>query len=496
LPNPLSLRSKISISYKHIAFFIAILGTLWAYLIHIDNIRYLKQSKKATNNNMVLTADDASYISPAENYRLTGVWKDNTEGVSSYIQRPPMMGLLHLPFSVIFGYNNTGVQKYVALVLHFFALFVFGLMATQLLGKKISILVQTIYAILPCFWGYLFYFLTESVTPSLLVFLFYGYVKFQLNQSTKWLFFQSVFSGILLLTRPQLSIFILPFFYFLGIYIRGRHHRKWIIFLSCLFLAFAGFGLWQVRSMSIAKHWAGMHPIYDVTNNTQYRPVHRSFGELFKIWEHNSQQFHSTMTMYWTNRDAPVEQVSTYNKLSWPNHKILHQNEDLLRTFFGEYYQTSMEIIPYEQQNIAAPGESIREINLRLRVDSLTHQLKKQMWKENYITTPLHSMEFMFSKSQLNLYIFQEKYRGKWWMETTRYFCLSIILLSTFLTISQILNRKDRIWFLFGISVLLYLFYLFFIQKMNEERYLMPLLPLFLLSAFERVISFFKKRPK
>jgi len=82
---------------------------------------------------MVMTADDPSYLAPPENLLRKGVWKDNSEGVSSYIQRPPMIGMINLPFDLIFEHGSMGMQKYVALVLHFFSLFFFGLMGIELL---------------------------------------------------------------------------------------------------------------------------------------------------------------------------------------------------------------------------------------------------------------------------------------------------------------------------------------------------------------------------
>jgi len=468
-------------------------GSIWAYIVHSHNIRYLEESRKHTGNGMVFTADDASYISPPENFKRTWVWKDNTEGVSSYIQRPPMIGLINLPFTFIFTYGDMGMQKYVALLLHFFAIYLFGLMAIELLGKRTAIFVQFIYALLPCFWGYLFYYLAESITPSLLIFLSYGYLKYQTTQTSRWLLFQSILVGVLLLTRPQLGIFLLPFFYFLWTYIREKHHKKWTVFLCCFMLAFGCFGLWQIRSITIAKHWVGLHPIYDVTNNTQYRPVHGSFGELFKIWEHNGQKFHGLMTILWiesASSDSGLFNTDIINQ-QIHNKAFQYYEAEKFNQLFAEYITVNREIRRLDNLQKALTGEATGEKNLRIKVDSLTRVLRKKMWKQNYFVTPINSIKFMFSKSQLNLHIFQEKYRGFLGMEILRYICLFIIWIMVALSLSQAFNFKNKTWFFFAMGTILYLFYLFFIQKINEERYLIPLLPVLLLMAVDRLKQIF-----
>jgi 4-amino-4-deoxy-L-arabinose transferase-like glycosyltransferase len=473
---------------KLISFSIALLGAIWAWMVHSSNLSYYQKEGGDASVDMILTADDASYVVPAANFYKLGVWKDNSGGVSSYIQRPPMVGMINWVFLHFTDSGNC--QKYLSVILHGLALFVFGMMCVQWFGKRTGILLQGLYALIPCFWGYLFYFLTESITPSLLIFLIYGFYRFQQKNSPKWLFFQGLIVGMVLLTRPQLAIFILPFFYFLWIYIKNKFHNRWLTIFLSLLLAFGGFTLWQIRSTRIAGEWKGIHPIYDVTNNSQYRPVHRSFGELFKIWEHRSDRFHIMMGFYYIG--YPDSDTRLVLKFLPP--KVLEiSGKEEINTIFLEYASINYEL--HRKYSVYGPieGETERERKLRMRVDSLTHVLRNKMWKENYVTTPLHSIQWMFTKSQLNLLIFQKKYRRQWWMEGLRYFCVGLISLITLLSISQMMNWKNKMFFLLALGTIIYLFYLFFVQKMNEERYLFPLLPLFLLMSFDRINGLIKR---
>ncbi len=443
---------------------------------------------------MIITSDDASYLRPPENFTRTGVWKDNSEGVSSYIQRPPGTGLLHLLFYNISPHDHSILHKFFALLLHVLALYVFGIIALELFGRRWSVFVQLIYAILPCFWGYLFYYITESITPSLIVFLFFAYVKYHYWPSSKWLIWQAALSGLILITRPQLIIFTFPFIYFLIDFLRGKNPKKMSVLVLAFLLAFGGFIAWQIRSTTIAKRFVGLHGIYDVTNNSQYRPIHRSFGELFKIWECDGEYFHTLFTNLWINgHRADLDTMETWIA---GNHVRLYGCKGItnlnIRDLLIEYHEVVHEMAPLNDKASPLNGEPETEKNLRLKVDKLTKRIRTQNLVLCYIKTPFRSAKFIFTKSQLNLFIFQKTYRGIWWMEMLRYTCLFLIVLSTLLSLLNIFNRRNKPIFLFAGCMILYLFYLFFIQKINEERYLMPLLPIILLNGIYTIFEWRK----
>jgi len=477
-------------------------GTVWAWWIHDQNSNFLQQGQKdKTHQGMVQTADDASYIIPAQNFEKYGVWKDGSTGLSSYMQRPPGMGLINLVLIKIFKEDFFGAHQWIALVFHFFALVAFACTVSRVMFFRITVLLQALYALVPCFWGYLSYHLTESITPSILVFLMYGYVRYDIHKKAGWLMYQSLIVSILLLVRPQLALFILPFIYFLIGFIRKFSVSKFVFAFAAFSIAFAGVSIWQVRNATIAnilhaEKWAGIHPIYSVTNASQYRPIHRSLGELFKIWEHNSATFHGITTLLFTKALSNDEIDSTFTRrlvheLNFRNCKGLEE-ETLFQLFFR--YQEALHESRNEYiLNRPFSGETRAEEKARKDIDQLASKLKRQNIFLCYVKTPFRSAVFMFTKSQLNLKIFQIKYRGYWWMEGLRYFCIVMILSISLLSLAYIFKPKEQLYFLLAISFLLYLFYLFFIQKMNEERYLMPLLPILLITGTRFVYKIYEK---
>jgi 4-amino-4-deoxy-L-arabinose transferase-like glycosyltransferase len=490
LPNPLVLINKTGSSFYITAFLIALAGSIWAFGVHTHNMFFVSsQPGVEPGDGMILTADDPSYLRPVENWIHYGVWKDNTQGVSAYIQRPPGMGIMHGLFYQLSPQHDAVLHKVFNMLLHFIALYLFGLAAFRLLGRTWALVAQSIYAILPCFWGYIFYFLTESITPSLLVILVYGYVQQAKDPGVKWMVFQAMVGGCLLLIRPQLGICMLPFFYFLWKYVQQpQKNRLWVGALSIILLMGGWMG-WQVRSASIAGRWVGLHPIYDVTNNTQYRPVHRSFGQMFKVWEHKSQKFHGVMGYLWlasASADTGKTNVEPVLQVI-PPRVFARVSKEKFAEIFSEYIAVNKELDIVNNLHSPLPGETSREIQLRLRVDSLTRVLHKKMWLETYLITPLHSAEWMFTKSQLNLGIFQKKYRGQGWVTLLRYICLFVIICSVCMSLVHLFFPKERVSFLLALAFVVYVLYLFFAQTMNEERYLMPWLPVLFLYALAGV---------
>ena len=112
-----------------------------------------------------------------------------------------------------------------------------------------------------------------------------------------------------------------------------------------------------------------------------------------------------------------------------------------------------------------------------------------------HIRTPLISAKEQFKKSQLNLGLFQVYYRGNPLVEVLRWFCvilLNLLFLGTFLLFFG--KNADMRWL--ALSVLLYCFYLFYVQRANEDRYMIPLLPLVFTGgcAFWWKVIFSKRR--
>lgn len=455
--------------YKQAAFRIALAGIIVAASVH-----FINGAMSHLPEGIHTTADDASYLRPVENLIDHGIWKDNSEGASAYVQRPPLFGIVHGLFYIISPGNAAFIGFLFFLLLHGTALYRMPGLLQRFLPEKTSLRLTVIYAITPCFWGFLSYQITEAISPSLVILLLAVSLKegkYQLS------------SALLLLTciwflRPVL---ILLFPIVIPVFIRhfsnGVSLRNWrnsIIFLLCFTAVFS----WEYRKAHYIGRWGELHPIYHASNNSLFRPAHASLSNLFRVWETKPEVFHSIAGACWSG-DSSVFNESYLNSYLAERSAPLSSKE--LQKILSEY-----SAVLHEIQQLAANrqlrGETTREIIFRERTDSLTIALRKNHFVRYHFLTPIQSAKDQFTKSQLNLEIFQVYGRGNLFIELLRIFCVMLI---NFLLLGSILVLfgKDLQLRLISLGVLLYCFYLFYVQRLNEDRYIIPLLPLLFTSG-------------
>jgi hypothetical protein len=81
----------------------------------------------------------------------------------------------------------------------------------------------------------------------------------------------------------------------------------------------------------------------------------------------------------------------------------------------------------------------------------------------------------------MNLYVFQAPYSHAWVVIALKVISFGLILLGLLSGIWVLIRSKDSRLKLLALSVFASMFYLTFFQRMNEERYLYPYLPVMLL---------------
>ena len=92
--------------------------------------------------------------------------------------------------------------------------------------------------------------------------------------------------------------------------------------------------------------------------------------------------------------------------------------------------------------------------------------------------------------------MFQHTYRGRWWMEALRFIFLVLHFLCCLSFIGILLLRGDKlIKVLFGVLIGTYIFYLCYVFRALEERYVSPILPFMLLSIGYCIAGLTKRSP-
>jgi hypothetical protein len=252
---------------------------------------------------------------------------------------------------------------------------------------------------------------------------------------------------------------LLPFLFI--VYHLLKRERKLALVIT---LGFIPFALWQLRTFSISKEIPGLHPIYSSQNNTLFRPSHEAMTNLFRIWESDGEQFHSAI--------AAIKNGKIDDALS----TIPLQFHAQVKPLLAEYERVLNSKDAFKSREyLAAEKKLIKHTN------AVINSLKKENKFLTHIKTPLESASYLLSKSQMNLYIFQDPLRGNPFIELLR--ILSVILINLGFLAALMLFFRFKFDELTVLSVFICVtfFYLIYVQRLNEERYLTPLLPLLLI---------------
>ena len=441
----------------------ALIGTLLCVLTNEINANYLNQSLDYQYG-MVQTADETSYIVPPQNWINHGEWKDNSNGLTSYYQRSPGYGFLYLVNFLILGKSALLGLKITQIALFFVSILLFWRILNEFHVKEnFSFIATLIFACLPLYSGFVYYSLTEGVTPFFVLWSIFELKRSIGIERMRWQLMVSM--ACLVLVRPQLGIIVAVGFLF-GIL------AKQFRLSTALFISLLPLFAWYARTAFISNEIPSFHPIYSKTNNHFYRPSHAAMTELFKIWEWRSDVFHNH-----TGRLGFGDSTSIHAVLN----EIPEKHRQTIEPIFRQFQTLNqLRLNEYEDKKITdyLPGEK----EFIQDVETVRQELIRSNRFDYYLKIPALSAKEFLNKSYLNLYVFQAAWRGNWFIEALRIVCWFVVVASigiTFLSWFVFKWKSLEAFLVLGMGA--FLFYLAFVQRLNEERYIVPILPVLLI---------------
>ena len=472
---------------------IALLALLSAFFWNELNIKNLKVAGiPLRENQTVITEDDASYLNPYQRLYKNGRKNETEYEKFSSSIRPPGYGLLYY-FSLKLGGKSNGlfVLKSVQCVL--FAFSVFCLFEIALFFTKsnwLSAITALIYGLLPFSMGFLYYTLTEGITPALLLISIYFLLKLNAENEVRYqllyLFLAGSVVAVLLVVRPFL-IFFLPFFA-LGLLITWFRQKGLVttVLNTLLFLSISLSGLvsWQIKSKIELGKWIGLHPIYQNEIPGVFRKPHESLWNMFKGWESNGAHFHETVVPFWEATMALDTSQKQIDKVvaQIPKNVVKSLGEKELIWAFELYRKAILVQKPYFDARKKMPSFLFKEeVRAQKNFERLALKFRSKNKIEYHLRTPFKVSKSLVFHSNLSLHQFQHAYRGTIWMELLRYVCFFIHSLAFILLPFVFFVGKNYQVRLLVLGVLFYCFYLIYFQRGIEERYTLPVLPLVLL---------------
>lgn len=480
--------------HSPIALLIALLSAataIWYNEINLKALRQVERTKHITKLDSawhwVATADDAAYIRPAENYYLQHTWKDNNPGRQSYFLRTPGYGLFRLALMELLGFESGQLYFRYFQVL-FFAASVFLLYRSgRMLGlpPMWALAAEGIYGLSPFAIGFLYYSLTEGITPALMI----GYTYLLLLAYTRrgpfFYLLAALLMGYIGLVRPVLLVFAaaLPVMAWWSTATLPTLRRVAFLVLNVLIITLP-LTIWACRSYKIAGEWVGIYPIYYAESNSQFRPSHRAIWHFASSFGMDGRTFHESMVPLW---DATIHGDSSEVHID----SILDAIPDFVKKDIGEkrlresYHRYRASII--YQRSVYPKGTAMpdtipqQEREVIADFEDFTSHIRSTHWLWCHIAVPLQVFKIASFHSNLSLWVLQHTWRGSWWLEALRVLFLTLHV-ACCLSFLYLLWRGDRIARLLGLLIGIYFFYLCYFFRGLEERYTLPILPIMLLA--------------
>jgi len=487
-----------------IALLIALLSVVSAVVLNEMNLIATQNAGIVLRNGQTIqTADDISYIAPAVNLKNTGELKNSMPGNGAYFLRPPGYPLFLSVFYCLFENASPLFWMKIIQVLLFgasvYCLFFIALILLN--SQPLAIAVSAFYGVSGIGAGFLYYTLSEGLTPALVLFYTFCLLKGRAGEKHfVWYICASLLFSLLFVVRPVLGILFLPFPFFL--YYSYSTHR--IFFAKRLLIAgiiaFSPMAVWQVRNWNIAGEYVGLHPIYYSENSmSNFRPAHHAMWNFCKGWGERGCDFHSYAVPFWENAISGNASKANVDSIiaRMPRFVTDYFGYSRLEHAFSAYQKAIVYQKTFYDKQVAMPKEiPAIEQKAVAELNALAQEFKSEFWFQYHIASPLKVFKELAFHSNLSLFMFQHTYRGNVFVEVLRYICFAIhslafILVFVGLFVKQSLSYK----MLSSVSLFLYVAYLIYFQRGIEERYALPVLSLVLVNAVfvgKRLFHFMK----
>lgn len=457
-------------------YIICFISVVALVLLNEVNLTYI-QPDFPYKNGLITTADEYSYFSPVDQFVKTLNWSQNADGEKAFI-RTPGYSYIYLLAKILGGTNAFILLK--ILQIAFFTgsiLFFSKILQSFNLSKNLILAGTAIYGLLPCFSGFTYYTLSESVLPFFV--LWASYALFRVERD-KFISLNLIFScGMLILVRPQMIL--LPLIFLIYFIIKRKK-----ISLSLL-IALIPLIVWNIRTITITGEWLGFHPIYSKMNNSLYREPHKEMTALFRVWEFRGDLFHTSIGQL--SKDT----TETTRNLVLQSIPVKYRSsvKPILKDFqeFRFYQQT---VSAGKRITSFLPGEE----KLIQKIQSTRKLLISKNTFDYYIKTPVKSFKKLMVTSMMNLYVFQEPWKDNVFVLILKYFSFFIISLGFISTFYLLFHFPSIVVFLSALTVISSIFYLSFFQRFNEERYLLPYMSLMLIHLLLFADIVWNKRKK
>jgi hypothetical protein len=487
---------------------IALVSLLATFLFNEYNVRLIRNSGKAEDNintqslyrdRTVYSVDNEYYISAPENYIRTGKWV-RSPGVSNgdYYRRVPGYSLWYYAFVKPLGIDaGLSVIKIAQLILFSVSVFFVFLTLERLTARRrLSVIFTLLYGLTPMFSGWIYFTMTEALTPVQCVMYLYfitgAYYAQEKRKKYREYFIASIFFGILVMTRPYMAVLgIIPVLLLL--------RERWDI--RILFISFTVPALmvaaWTWRNYKIAGEFVPLEVSVHPQTLDRMKPDMEGLFAFARCWGIDGPEsinLYDSLYITALRGDTSSARVNAVIE-KFPAGIVAEFGHDRLFTVVKEHQRAIADKAPYHQKRIAMPSEFLpRELKVREMYDELTSEFKAKHPFTYWIKSPaIYLRRMLFHSNTSNVYFFQAK-RGNILADAYRYLLFVFhFLMYAFILYNAFFARRTFSRIVFGITPLIFVFFFCVVLRSLEQRYMLPVLPV-LLAGMVSAISEISQR--
>lgn len=484
-----------------LAIILFILSVFSNVLINEINLNYIKKinpknidanGKSILGGDMVFSVDSEYYKTPVDNYIDGKGWRRSPDiGNGSYFRRMPGYSLLYFFSIKLFGQKNAllFVKLFQILLLAIATIILFKLLL--MISKKIwiSFFTTAIFSVFPFFSGYSYSLLTEGITPSLTILMLYFTLKNRFTETPK--FYNYIFSSVILtwliFSRPYMAI--LGLILFVEIFYEYRTHLNFLkqLILKCVLIfsiPLLFISLWTYRNYSITGEFVPLEKAFHPETLDRMKPEFDGMISFTKCWGEDGYFFDTYYhPLLYGALKGDTSVIYVKNTLrSWPSWVVNHFGYEKLYDLVREHQLVVFSQKKYFNEKIAMPSQYLHgQIEIHKKYKKLISDFKSEFPFVYYIQSPLTYLWRNIVHSHTSkLTIFENKNIFTFFTKSMMLLIHIFFYLVLFYNLLFMRFGIDKIIFVF--TPLLFLFFFCFIHREIEQRYLLPVLPLLIIS--------------
>lgn len=482
------------ISRKYTLLFIALLAG-FAYFLNEYNTTFIRNinpnnefasSESLVYNSTINSIDNIWYVSQIKNWVQGKGFTIDPNDEKSMVRRTPIYPIFYGIHYVLLGEEGSfyfiRFTQIILFILATFALLYGVYYFTE--NKIIAILSAISFGFNPIFISYLYYTITEGISPALVCFLIYFLARcYKFGQKKDWIF-AGLFFAIATLCRPAI-IFIAPGIAVLVLYKNKASVQQFILSSSLVVIGAAVLYVPHVvRNYMHANEFILLEKYYG--DPMDYGMPNIALRKWIACWTNpadlSSESISNRMRLdIVADVDSLYKSVSVENQLDrLPNRAFAADNKATVRAAFSclyDYYY--VKLITKNQTEL----DSIEKLCLAKITSLKTNYIQKQPL-QYYFVTPLLFIKSILFQSNSSTLIFVGANQTNQWLSIMVKGMLLLLNVYWWIALFGLLFFFRKYSVLLSITILNIIglfFYTIVIQKYFEVRYMIPIYPLMII---------------